>query len=259
LGSFSAPTPKIALVDCSPYGRQCSSSLRSILRPPDLGLLIPIALLAAIHGTFLSQQLWGSTYAIWPLFILLLAELLGSLSTRHERLASTLHFDRLMLSSAALISLTLLVCGGLYTFSEDRLSYAQLTDGPLVHATAPALAGMSARGPYLPEFEQLLDFAVREIPQNDGLILIPGEDPFYFATGRTPRFPALFFDSTTDPYTPTQLVEAARTHHIRWLIVKRKLQLKDDLLPQPAETISLLMRDFNLYRKLDGYEVYRRP
>jgi len=37
-------------------------------------------LLAAIHGTFLSQQLWGSTYGIWPLLILLLAELLASLA-----------------------------------------------------------------------------------------------------------------------------------------------------------------------------------
>ena len=28
-------------------------------------------LLATIHGAFLSQQLWGSTYAIWPLLMLL--------------------------------------------------------------------------------------------------------------------------------------------------------------------------------------------
>ena len=37
---------------------------------------LPLILLAAIHGTLLSQQLWGSTYGIWPLLILLVAELL---------------------------------------------------------------------------------------------------------------------------------------------------------------------------------------
>src|SRR6202020_950600 len=36
-----------------------------------LRALLPLVLLAAIHGTFLSQQLWGSTYGIWPLLVLL--------------------------------------------------------------------------------------------------------------------------------------------------------------------------------------------
>ncbi len=38
--------------------------------------------------------------------------------------------------------------------------------------------------------------------QNDGIILLPGEDPFYFATGRTPQFSVLLFDRSTDPYSP---------------------------------------------------------
>jgi hypothetical protein len=77
-----------------------------------------------------------------------------------------------------------------------------------VHSTLPALKGMAVTGPYLPEFEELLRFAANEIPFSDGLILIPGEDPFYFATGRTPQFPVLLFDNATDPlYSPAQLVE----------------------------------------------------
>ena len=39
--------------------------------------------LAAIHGTFMSQQLWGSTYAIWPLLVLLVAEMLAFLESFH--------------------------------------------------------------------------------------------------------------------------------------------------------------------------------
>jgi hypothetical protein len=48
-------------------------NLFALRRRPSLNLFVPLILLAAIHGTFLSQQLWGSTYGIWPLLILLLA------------------------------------------------------------------------------------------------------------------------------------------------------------------------------------------
>ena len=95
---------------------------------------------------------------------------------------------------AALISITLLVCGGFYTASEERLSYVQFPDGPAMHSAFAALKGMATPGPYLPEFDELLRYAAANIPENDGLILIPGEAPFYFATGRAPRFPVLLFD-----------------------------------------------------------------
>jgi hypothetical protein len=157
------------------------------------------------------------------------------------------------------ISVTLLVCGGLYTASEERLSYAQLPEGPVVHSTIPALKGISISGPYLPEFEELLNFAASEIPFSEGLILIPGEDPFYFATGRVPQFPVLLFDMATDPYSPAQLAEEAQRRNIRWLIVKRNLQIKEDTTPQREATIEALQQVFLPYRKLSGYDVYRRP
>jgi hypothetical protein len=215
--------------------------------------LLPLALLAAVHGTLLSQQLWGSTYAIWPLFVLLLAELLAALdSSLAERAGGS------VATSAAVVGGVLLLCGGFYTFSEDRLSYAQVSDGPLVRASAPALAGMTVRGPYLPAFEQLLDFAAREIPRDDALLLLPGEDPFYYATGRTPRFPVLLFDQTCDPYSPEELVRQVQSRNVRWLIVKQRLQLTSQVLPEPERTMAALLREFTLYRRLDGYEVYRR-
>ncbi len=221
------------------------------LRRPGLGGVLALALLAAIHGTMLSQQLWGSTYAIWPLFVVLLAGMLASL----ERVTEGFVVPGL----AAVAGVTLLVCGGLYTFSEDRLSYADIEAGPVVAARTPALKGMSVRGPYMPEFEQLLDFAAREIPRQDGLILLPGEDPFYYATGRVPQFPVLLFDPTTQPYSPAQLVQLVRARDIRWLIVKTHEQIEEDPMPDKTEAVAALEREFVLYRRLDGYAVYRRP
>ena len=214
-----------------------------------LHTLLPIILLATILGTMLSQQLWGSTYAIWPLLVLLLASMAARLSDLEAPRVPAL---------AAIVSTTLLLCGALYAASLERLSYAHVDDGPIQRSTTPALRGMVTRGPYLPAFDQLLRFAAAEIPPNDGLLLLPGEDPFYYATGRTPRFPVLLFDNTTDPYSPAETAALVRTSNIRWLIVKRELQLKADPMPQRAATLQLLAQQFTLYRRLDNYDVYRR-
>ena len=219
-----------------------------------LRTLLPVMILAAIFGTLLSQQLWGSTYALWPLLVLLIAELLASLATYLDTPTTT----RLLPALTLTVATTLLICGGLYAVSAERLTYVQLDDAPLERSTQPTLRGMATRGPWLPNFDQLLHFAAVEIPPDDGILLIPGEDPFYFATGRTPRFPVLLFDNTTDPYSPVQIAALARANNIRWLIVKRSLQLNADPLPQRDATLQLLAQQFTLYRRLDNYDVYRR-
>ena len=230
------------------------AKLLSLRRELSVRTFVPLILLAAILGTFMSQEVWGSTYAIWPLLALLIAELLAFLTPITARTAS----QRFVPALAALVSITLLVCGGFYTASEERLSYVSLPDAPVEHSSFPELAGMSTPGPYLPEFDELLRYAQENIPQNDGLILIPGEDPFYFATGRVPHFPVLLFDPTTDPYSPAEAAALARTRDIRWLIVKRDLQMKIDVTPDRAATMQALMGEFTLAVRLRGYDVYRR-
>jgi hypothetical protein len=228
-----------------------------LLRGPIDHALLPAALLAAIHGTLLSQQLWGSTYAIWPLLMLLIAEIIAFLATVNPPGPAPAGWSPAPALAVA-IAATLLVCGGLYTASEDRLSFIDLPDGPVEHSTLPQLKGMATPGPYLPDFEELLRFAAANIPASDGLILLPGEDPFYFATRRVPQFPVLLFDPATDPYSPAQLVELARTRNIRWLIVKRELQIREDVTPQREAAMKALLGDFTLYSRLNAYDVYRR-
>ena len=222
--------------------------LVDLRRGLSLRALLPAIVLATINGTLLSQQLWGSTYAIWPLLVVLLADLLLVLETGLAKV-----------TMAAVVAGTLLVCGGTYTASEERLSYAEFPEGPVAHATIPELAGMATPGPYVANLEELLRFAAREIPAGDGLILLPGEDPFYFATGRAPRFPVQLFDPATDPYSPDEVAAEARAHGIRWLIVKQKLQIKADPTPQREAVLAALLKDFRLSARLRGYDVYRRP
>ncbi len=216
--------------------------------------LLPILILIAIHGTLMSQQLWGSTYAIWPLLILLIADITAFLA---EFKSPAIDFGKITPAIAAGISVTLLICGALYTTSEERLSYAQLPADPVQHSTFPQLKGLSTPGPFLQDFDELLRYANANIPQTDGITLIPGEDPFYFATGRTPQFPVLLFDRAADPLSPAQVAEAASQHNIRWLIVKRNLQLTADPTPQREATITQLQERFKLAASLHAYDIYK--
>jgi hypothetical protein len=225
-------------------------------RKPGLLAWLPLILLATIHGAFLSQQLWGSTYAIWPLFVLLAAELLAALEEFLARRSRPRWFSP---AAAALVSATLLICGGFYIVSEERLSYAQLPDAPPARSATPALAGMATPGPFLSEFDELLRYAEAKIPSSDGVLLLPGEEPFFFASGRAPRFPVTLFDPATLPYSPAEVAAQARAHGIRWLIVKRNLQIKEDPTPERAATLDALMAEFTLTEQLRGYDIYLRP
>jgi hypothetical protein len=214
-----------------------------------LSRLIPFFVLAAIHGTFLSQQLWGSTYAIWPLLIVLVAQILAALpaETGKGNIAITV-----------VISATFLICGGLYAAGHERLNYIQIPNEPIHYSNIAALRGMSIRGPYLPDFDELVRFADEKIPPQDGILLLSGEEPFFYATGRSPHFAVQIFDRTTDPYSPQELFRQARDKDIRWVVIKTRLQSNEDPLPERETTLDLMRREFVLDRSLGGYDVYRR-
>lgn len=221
-------------------------ALIHLRRGLNLPTLLPWFALAAIHGTLLSQQLWGSTYALWSLLLILIAGVLRTVSPTGQRSA--------ILSAAGALT----VCGALYAASLERLSYITLPDEPLQHAATPALHGMADKGPYLANLDELVRFINRQIPLSDGLIAIPGEDPLFYATGRAPEFPVTLFDPTTDPYTPEQLFAEARTRHIQWIVLKCDLQIDGSPLPQPERTMDLLTEEFTLSRRLSGYDIYKR-
>jgi hypothetical protein len=184
--------------------------------------------------------------------MILVAQMLAAIPTAKCR------GQKLVTALAVVVCATFLACGGLYAVGHERMNYLQIPDGPVLRATLPALRGMADRGPYLADFEELVRFADAQIPAQDGILLLPGEEPFFFATGRAPQFPVQIFDNTTDPYSPAQLFEEARKRNIRWVVVKTRLQSNEDPLPGRTETLANLAREFALSRKLAGYDVYLR-
>jgi hypothetical protein len=230
--------------------------------PPGIAFFLPFILIATVHGAFLSQQVWGSTYALWPLFMLLCACTFSALfPTSMPRASQTVTLiARVPISLATLsfITVSLLISGSYYAWSHERLSYAKLSEGEMVHSTLPELAGLSVRGPWIPEFERLVRFAQQEIPVEDGMLLIPGEDLFYYTTGWRPQFPVLMFDHTVNPLSPEEIQRIARARNIRWLIVKKELQVNGEPVEDKARLLALLSQDFQLVQSLGIYEVYRR-
>jgi hypothetical protein len=230
--------------------------------PPGIALFLPFILIATVHGAFLSQQVWGSTYALWPLFMVLCACTFSTLFPASMSRASqtVTHIARVPvpLATVSLVTISLLVSGGYYAWSHERLSYAKLSEGELVRSSLPELAGLSVRGPWIPEFERLVRFAQQEVPVDDGLLLIPGEDLFYYTTGRRPRFPVLMFDHTVNPLSPEEIQRIARARNIRWLIVKKELQVNGEPVEDKARLLALLTQDFRLVQSLGIYDVYRK-
>ena len=246
------------------------SAVVTIKRRQGIATILPFAIIAAIQGCFMSQQLWGSTYAIWPLFVILFAMTLAQLSsfsrTGAEPAANSSGPSKrdpernwLMLSLTATAALSLLVAGAFYVRSHERLSYANLDEGELHRATLPSLKGLSTRGDWIPSFEELVHYANGTIPPDAGILLLPGEDAFYYATGRRPQFPVLLFDHTVNPYSPEQIRAICRERNINWIIVKQDLQNEEDAVDAEKDQItSALEEDFEQVESLSNYDIYRR-
>ena len=229
------------------------AAIFTIKRLRGISLILPFLLIGAIHGAFMSQQLWGSTYAIWPLFMILLVASIAELA-RLSKPASWL-----TIPLTAVIVASLLISGGFYVWSHERLDYANLDEGEVKRSTLPQLKGLSVRGDWIPNFEELVRYTEREIPRDEGILILPGEDPFYYTTGRRPRFPVLLFDHTVNPYSPEEILAMCRERNIRWLIVKQDLQNEDEQVEQEKDRlIEVLDQDFEQVESLNNYDIYRR-
>jgi hypothetical protein len=231
-------------------------ALWQLRRGPSIARLLPLALCGTIQGAFLSQQLWGSTYALWPMLMILLASVLVSLAPEPDSsdVKSVLPLSAFTLPLCA----SLLIAGGYYALSHERLEYVDLAGEEMEHSKLPALRGLAMRGSWLPDFEELVAYTDHEIPHDDAILLIPGEDLFYFTTGRTPHFPVIMMDNTVNPYSAAQLAALAKQRDVRWVVVKRQLQLQEQPIPFRNQLLDMLSSDFEPTESLNNYDIYRR-
>ena len=225
-----------------------------VRRLSGIAAALPFILIATAHGVFLSQQLWGSTYAIWPLLLILVGLLLILL---FKPIEGRTGFETTVL--AATISISLTVAGGFYVYSNERLDYVNFEDGEMAHSTLPQLRGLSMRGDWIPDFEKLVAYTDREIPRDAGVLYLPGEDLFYYTMGRHPHFPVLLFDVTNNPYNASEIRDRVLSSDIEWIILKNETEIEaDSMIDSKTAIFDLLKADFRHVESLNNYEIYKR-
>jgi hypothetical protein len=180
---------------------------------------LPLVAIAVAHAAFTSQGVIDSSYAVWPLLMIALAGLAGQLlraAAREQR--------RVVHAFIVFVGAAFALVGYQHVARAERLGYADLS-GAVEHASVPVLQGLSTPGTYISDFERLLRRTHELIPRGDSVVLIPGEDPYFFASKRRPRFPLILFDDTAVPYDTATLLQMLTDRDVTWIIVKRRLQL----------------------------------
>ena len=195
-----------------------------VLALPLLRRPLVFLLLAAIQGALLSQSIWGSTYGIWPLLFILAAVLFNKLS-----------IDKRALVLASIIAGVTLLGATRYIVLEERLKYAKIFED------------------WRPGLASLVAWTDQNIPREDGILSLPGEDLFYFTTGRRPRVPVVMFDRTINPYDAKTIAQFP----VKWLIVKKRLQLNGTPMENEDEVLRLLAPRLSPAAHLPNYDVYR--
>jgi len=174
--------------------------------------------------SLLYEGTWGSSYGIWPLLVILLAIAF-----------EWLRIDRWSIALASLIVAVTLAGGIRYVVLEERLKYAKIFED------------------WRPPLAALVQWTERNIPRDDGILCLPGEDLFYFTTGRRPRVPVLMFDRTINPFDAKAI---ASFPNVRWVIVKRRLQLNGTPMEEEGEVLRLMR--LTPVAHLPNHDVYRR-
>jgi hypothetical protein len=219
---------------------------------PDLALLLPLVLLATTLGTLQSQGLEASSFGIFPLLSLAVACLirdLAALVPRPRRLAPY---------AGAAFALVLVFLGSVYTITNHRLRFIDVNPpGPVMTSTFPSLGGLSARGPYIGELDAMLFWMRDNVPPEEGFVFLPGEDPAFYALGRKPALPSVYFYDVATPYTPAELSRIADDVGLRWVIVKERLQLRQ-MPPLEPELVARLTARATLVTTIGPYRVFRR-
>ena len=201
---------------------------------------------AVVLANAASQGLSGSTYAFPPL----LAVLFACIASRDP-----LPGRRIWVASFALGIATIALVNQI---GNGRIVGNIKSEGDLARARTSDVRRLSAAGPFLPRFERLVEYVREEISPKDLIHVIPGEDPFYLATGRRPPLPVFQMIQVVFPYEPADIDRMLRSAGVSWIIAKTEVQALDKMtFYKVGELMALIRTRYQLHHALPGYEIYR--
>jgi hypothetical protein len=218
----------------------------------DVRTILPLVLTGTAAGTLMSLGLNGSTFGIFPLLVLAIAAIVRDLK---RFVPGTM---RLAPLTGAVLALFLAVSGTAYTLTNARLLFVDANaPGPVVHSAFPSLVGLSAPGPYIRDLDAILIWTRDNVPADEPMLFLPGEDPAFFALDRRPRMPSVYYYDVANPYSPAEVARFADAVGLRWVFVKDRLQLVEE--PALEQSLIAALTDrAGLVAHIGPYRVYRR-
>jgi hypothetical protein len=220
------------------------TNLRRTLRFVDL---LVFACIGIALSSFLS---WGvnSGISVWFSFLILLGYIWESFSEKKNDLDWTLLFSWILGLIAAILAgvnyLTPLM-GGFMSSSEK----VQVSN-------ADHLKGLSARGSFISNMDNMLIYTENNIPKNEKVIVISGEDPFYASTQRIN--PLRFGQVGVNTYPDELIVPDIIESNAKWLIIKNTMQLNQHRIMPAVDTkiiLDNLLDYYNCIEKIEGYDI----
>jgi hypothetical protein len=195
--------------------------------------------------SFLSQGHTKSSYGVWALFVLMVASVVR------------VRNDPWQLLICWIFAITLTLTAIPYVYRNIRLRYIDRRGKTLQTVTSGSFRGFTVHVPHLSNFFELLDFVTKYIPESEPVVCVPQEDPFYVMTGRRNPLPMVIFDRTAMPFSPEEIVEEAERRRVKWVIVKRVLQIRH--LAWEVEGIpEAFSEKYTTVARLSGYDILYR-
>ncbi len=214
---------------------------------------LPLVAIGIAHAAFASQGVHDSSYGVWPFLLIALAQPAAWMV--HAAPPSRRRLVAIGVGGACLVFASL---GYRHVTRHERLGFVDLV-GTVAKATHPALRGLATPGSHLPDFERLLDRCAELIPAGDRVVLVPGEDPFFFASKRRPLFPVVVFDDTAAPYDGETVLRLLDSLDVEWVVVKNRLQLLNSPWRHLERFVALdLPARYVLVEELPRYRIFRR-
>ena len=208
-------------------------------------VMLPWIAVILTFFSFLSQGHTKSSYGVWALFVLMVASVVR------------VRNDPWQLLICWIFAITLTLTAIPYVYRNIRLRYIDRRGKTLQTVTSGSFRGFTVHVPHLSNFFELLDFVTKYIPESEPVVCVPQEDPFYVMTGRRNPLPMVIFDRTAMPFSPEEIVEEAERRRVKWVIVKRVLQIR--YLAWHVEGIpEAFSEKYTTVARLSGYDILYR-
>ena len=194
----------------------------------------------------------AATYAFYPFLLLLIAMIMND---------AYVFFPKYRWNSiASMFAIGIVVC--LCFFRLQSLMIVAAEKIGVVNKNTPAYRSIlmgswpgSSPGAWSQATPTIAAYIQKNIPATDSFISLPGEDPVYFLTKRTPPLPYFQLLHETLPYSPKEYAAQIENKKIQWVLAKKYPQGIVDALQNNSPQNQVLSHLYS-YKKIDETPVY---